>query len=128
MKYIHSDLAPQAVGPYAQAVHAGAFVFCSGQIGLDPAKGELVAGGVREETKRAILNIEAVLKSAGLGLSDVVKTDVYLVHMDDFPEMNTVYETYFKDHTPARATVAVTALPKNAQVEIACVAFYPSHT
>ena len=128
MEYIHSEEAPRAIGPYAQAARAGEFLFCSGQIGLDPVKGEMVAGGIQEETRRAILNVEAVLKSAGCGLCDVVKTDVYLVDIAEFPEMNKVYAELFKEHTPARATVAVTALPKNARVEITCVAFTPSHS
>lgn len=123
MEYIQTDRAPQAIGPYAQAVRVGEYVFCSGQIGLDPKTGALVTGGIQAETKQVLLNIEAVLQEASLTLSAVVKIDVYLVRPEHFAEMNAVYADFFKEHTPARATVFVSSLPKNALVEIACVAY-----
>lgn len=124
MKYISTNQAPKAIGPYSQAVHAGAFVFCSGQIGLDPITGDMVAGEVEEQTERAMLNLKAILECAGLGLQDIVKTEVYLTNIaDDFAGMNRVYAELFKEHAPARATVGVAQLPRNALVEISCVAF-----
>jgi 2-iminobutanoate/2-iminopropanoate deaminase len=117
--------APAAVGPYSQAISAGAFVFCSGQIPLDPS-GTLVGGGVSEQTAQVLDNLSAVLAAAGLGLGDVVKTTVFLTAMDDFASMNAVYQRYFADVPPARSTIAVAALPKGASVEIEAVAIAPS--
>lgn len=115
--------APRAIGPYAQAIAAGDFVFCSGQVGLDPATGRLVAGGIEAETGRALENLAAVLAAAGLGLSDVVKTTVYLVDLGgDFAAMNAVYARYFPAPPPARATVGVAALPAGARIEIEAMA------
>ena len=117
-----SDAAPRAIGPYAQAVAAGDLVFCSGQVGLDPASGRLVPGGVAAEAARALENLAAVLSAAGLGLGDVVKTTVYLVDLVDFAAVNEVYARHFRAPYPARATVGVAALPVGARVEIEAVA------
>ncbi len=121
LKQIKSKDAPDAVGPYSQAVAAGDFVFCSGQIGLDPQSGKLVEGGVVVQAERAILNLKAVLEEAGCKLPDVVKTTLYLKNMADFMAVNEIYSNHFLSK-PARATVEVSALPKDALVEIECVA------
>lgn len=122
MKFLATEDAPKAIGPYSQAVVEGGFLFASGQIPLDPATGELVSGGIQSATTRVLDNIEAVLKSGGLGFSDVVKTTVYLIKAEDFPLMNGIYAARFGDHRPARSTVIVAALPKDAMVEIDVVA------
>ncbi|HEU5168956.1 MAG TPA: RidA family protein [Gemmatimonadales bacterium] len=122
MRAVHSDRAPRAVGPYSPAIVADGFVFTAGQVGLEPASGELVAGGVREQTARVLANLRAVLEAAGSGLDRVVKTTVFLVDMGDFAVMNEVYAEAFGTHRPARSTVAVSALPKGARVEIDAVA------
>lgn len=119
--------APKAIGPYAQAqvvrLHGGnKLLFSSGQIGLDPATMEMVQGGVKEQAERVLLNLSAVLRGAGLGLADVVKTTVYLVDMQDFEAMNEVYARHFSDALPARTTIAAAGLPRNAKVEIDVVA------
>jgi 2-iminobutanoate/2-iminopropanoate deaminase len=119
---IASDEAPRALGPYAQAVDTGALVFCSGQVGLDPASGKLVAGGIAAETARVLENLQAVLRAAGLGLADVVKTTVYLVDLAEFGAMNAVYDRWFPAPHPARATVQVVELPAGARVEIEAIA------
>ena len=119
---VASDAAPRAIGPYAQAVVAGDLVFCSGQVGLDPASGRLVLGGVAAEAARALENLAAVLSAAGLDLGDVVKTTVYLVDLAEFAAVNEVYARYFHAPYPARATVGVAALPAGARVEIEAVA------
>lgn len=115
--------APKAIGPYCQAIIAGGFVHCSGQIALDPATGDLVAGDVARQTQRVLENLRAVLAQAGSGPERVVKCTVYLVDMADFPAMNEVYGRFFPaDAPPARSTVAVAGLPRGARVEIDCVA------
>ena len=119
---IASAAAPRALGPYSQAVEAGGFVFCSGQVGLDPATGKLVGGGIASEAARVFDNLSAVLAAAGLGLADVVKTTVYLVDLGEFAAMNEVYARYFAVPYPARATVQVAALPAGARVEIEAIA------
>ncbi len=119
-KEIRSKHAPNPVGPYSQAVYAGE-VYCSGQIGTDPATGNLEEG-VRSQTSRALSNLEGVLKEAGLGLHSVVKTTVFLADMSDFPAMNEEYEKRFTPPYPARTTVQAAALPKGARVEIDAVA------
>jgi 2-iminobutanoate/2-iminopropanoate deaminase len=121
-KVISTPEAPAAIGPYSQAVGAGAITFFSGQIPLDPRTGELVAGGVAEQTRQVLLNLGAVLKATGLGFEQVVKTTVFLTNLQAFGEMNGVYETFFATNPPARSTVQVVALPKGAQVEIEAVA------
>ena len=122
MKFLATETAPKAIGPYSQAVLEGGFLFASGQIPLDPATGELVSGGIEISTDRVLDNMEAVLKSAGLGFHDVVKTTVFLIKSEDFPAMNAIYARRFGDHRPARSTVIVAALPKGAAVEIDMIA------
>jgi 2-iminobutanoate/2-iminopropanoate deaminase len=119
---IATDLAPKAIGPYSQAIRAGDLVFCSGQIPLDPATGQLVSGGVADQTRRVLENLKAVLEEAGASLASVVKTTVYLKDMGDFAEMNGAYGEFFKEAPPARATVEVARLPKDVAVEIDAVA------
>ena len=117
--------APAAIGPYNQAIRYGQFVYTSGQIALDPATGELVGDEVQSQTHRVLQNLQAVLNSAGTSLASVIKTSVFLTRMSDFQAMNAVYATYFggaDSLMPARTTVAVAELPRNALVEIECVA------
>lgn len=116
-------MAPAAIGPYSQAVECGAgLVFVSGQLPIDPSAGAFPEGGVKEQTRQSILNIKAILEQAGLGLSNVVKTTVLLADMADFGPMNEVYAQFFTAPFPARAAFAVKTLPKNALVEIECIA------
>jgi 2-iminobutanoate/2-iminopropanoate deaminase len=119
---VATDGAPKAIGPYSQAVVAGGFVWCSGQIALDPASGHLAGADVASQTKRALENLKAVLAAAGAGMDDVVRCTVYLQHMRDFAAMNEVYATFFPRNPPSRATVEAAKLPKDALVEIDCVA------
>jgi 2-iminobutanoate/2-iminopropanoate deaminase len=118
----HSDGAPRAIGPYSQAVSADGWLFTSGQVGLDPATGELVAGGFEAQARRVFENLSAVLGSAGCGFGDVVKATVYLADMADFATLNGIYAETFGAHRPARSTVQAAALPKGARVEIDLVA------
>jgi len=118
MHYVNTKDAPAAIGPYSQAVEHGDFVFLSGQIALDPATGALVEGDVRAQTKRVLENMHAVLLACGCDKSRVMKTTIYLVDMNDFATVNEEYSAFFDGHRPARATVAVTALPRGARVEI----------
>lgn len=124
---LHSDAAPKAIGPYAQgvAVPPGQLVFLSGQTPLDPATGELVQGDVAAQTTRAMENLRAVLASAGMDFSHVVRCGVFLTDMRDFPEMNAAYGRYFPGTPPARTTVEVRGLPRGARVEIDCIAVRP---
>ncbi len=119
---ISADLAPEAIGPYSQAIRAGNVLYTSGQLGLDPFSGSLVAGGVEGETRQALTNLSAILTSAGADLSSVLKTTVFLRDISDFTAMNTIYKEFFKDKPPARSAVQVAALPKGAAVEIEAVA------
>ena len=120
---IHSEGAPKPVGSYSQAIRIGNLVFCAGQIGIDPKKNELVEGGVENEARRVLDNLNAVLDAAGLSFDEVVKTEVFVTNPDDFKKVNEIYSTYFKkDPKPARQSVCVAALPKNAKVEISCIA------
>lgn len=119
---IATDRAPRAIGPYSQAVRAGDLVFASGQIPIDPATGEFVAGGIAEQTEQVLHNLTAVLAAAGLGLNQVVKTTVFLADMDDFTAMNEVYGRFFGAEPPARATVQAARLPRDAKVEIEAIA------
>ena len=121
-KIIHTSEAPSALGPYSQAVVAGEWVFASGQIPIDPGTGELIDGGIAEQTDRVLKNLAAVLQEAGVSLDRVVKTTVYLADMAAFGDMNEVYAEHFGDHRPARATVQAAALPKNVGVEIDAIA------
>jgi 2-iminobutanoate/2-iminopropanoate deaminase len=124
--FVSTPNAPRAIGPYSQATRANGLLFTAGQVGFDPTTGELVDGGISEQTERVLANIRAILEAERLDLSSVVKTTVYLVDMADFAEMNTVYARAFDDHRPARSTVAVAALPRGARVEIDAVAVLPS--
>lgn len=113
---------PRAVGPYSLAVRSGELVFTAGQIPLDPASGELTGADVASQTRRVLLNLEAVLRASGCGLDDVLKTTVFLTDLSTFGEMNTVYAEFFQEPYPARSTIQVSALPKGARVEIEAVA------
>jgi 2-iminobutanoate/2-iminopropanoate deaminase len=114
--------APSAIGPYSQAIASGDLVFCSGQLGLDPATGELVDGGVEAQAERALRNLMAVLDAAGLTFGDVVKTTIFLARIDDFASVNGIYAAFMPDPPPARSTFAVGALPKGGLVEIEAIA------
>jgi len=122
MDFVSTARAPKAIGPYSQAVWANGFLFTAGQVALDPDKGELVAGGIAEQTVRALENLRAILAAAHSDFSQVVKTTVFLVDMADFTSMNEAYARAFGDHRPARSTVAVAALPRGARVEIEVIA------
>jgi len=122
MDFVHSDQAPAAIGPYAQAVAVGEWVFTSGQIALDAGSGELVGTTAADQVRQVLGNLQAVLTAAGCGMESVVKTTIYLVDMGEFGSVNEVYANAFGDHRPARSTVAVKALPKGALVEIDAIA------
>ena len=119
---VTTSSAPEAVGPYSQAVVSGGLVYCSGQIPLEPSTGAMVEGGVEAQARRCLDNLAAVLAAAGSGLQSVLKVTAYLTDMGDFPAFNDVYATYFDKEPPARATVGVAALPKGARVEVDCIA------
>lgn len=122
MKQISTQNAPAAIGPYSQAIEVNGFVYASGQLPIDPATGAFPEGGVKEQTRQSLLNVKAILEEAGLALSNVVKTTVYLVDMGDFAAMNEVYSQFFVQPFPARSAIAVKALPKGALVEVEVVA------
>lgn len=122
LEILHSDKAPAAIGPYSQAVKCGGMLFCSGQIPLDPATGEMVPGDVTAQAERVMNNIAAVLSAAGVGFGDVIKTTIFLVDMADFAAVNEVYGNRFPSHKPARSTVAVKSLPRGALLEIEVIA------
>lgn len=122
MKALHTELAPAAIGPYSQAIEVNGFVFASGQIPIDPATGEFVAGGIKEQTRQSLTNASRIMEKAGIDLSHVVKTTVFLSDMADFAAMNEVYSTFFQPPYPARSAVAVKTLPKGALVEVECIA------
>lgn len=122
MKQISTQNAPAAIGPYSQAIEVNGFVYTSGQLPIDPATGAFPEGGVKEQTRQSILNVKAILEEAGLALSNVVKTTVYLADMGDFAAMNEVYSQFFAQPFPARSAIAVKALPKGALVEVEVVA------
>lgn len=122
MKQISTQNAPAAIGPYSQAIEVNGFVYASGQLPIDPATGAFPEGGVKEQTRQSILNVKAILEEAGLALSNVVKTTVYLADMGDFVAMNEVYSQFFAQPFPARSAIAVKALPKGALVEVEVVA------
>ena len=119
---ISTEGAPKAIGPYSQAIRIGDFVFCAGQAGLEPATGTLVQGGIEAETLRVLQNLSAVLEAAGSSMGRVVKTTVFITNMDEFQKMNAVYAEFFPSPPPARSTVQVSRLPKDACVEIEVVA------
>ena len=121
-KTISTSKAPKAIGPYSQAVRSGNLIFTAGQLGIDPSTGVVVDGNVETETYQALTNIKEILEAEGSSLENVIKTTVFLRDMNDFSLMNTVYSTFFTIHTPARSTVQVAGLPKNAAVEIEAVA------
>lgn len=122
MKQISTQNSPAAIGPYSQAIEVNGFVYASGQLPIDPATGAFPEGGVKEQTRQSILNVKAILEEAGLALSNVVKTTVYLADMGDFAAMNEVYSQFFAQPFPARSAIAVKALPKGALVEVEVVA------
>ena len=119
---VATERAPRAIGPYSQAVRSGQFLFASGQIPIDPATGEFVAGGIAEQTEQVMRNVSAILEAAGGSLEQVVKTTVFLADMDDFTAMNEVYGRFFGENPPARATVQAARLPRDARVEIEAIA------
>lgn len=119
---VHTDQAPPAAGPYSQAIKAGNMVFTAGQIAFDPKAGAFVEGGIQEQTRQVFANLQEVLAAAGCQLTDVVKTTVFLKDMNDFAAMNAVYAEIMGDHRPARSTVEVARLPRDAQVEIEMIA------
>jgi len=121
-KIISTNEAPAAIGPYSQAVRSGRFLFCSGQIPLDPKSGQIVPGDIAAQTRRVLNNIAAVLRAEGLTFDSVVKTTIFLTDLNDFQLVNEVYGSYFKQDPPARSTVQVSALPKGANVEIEVIA------
>jgi 2-iminobutanoate/2-iminopropanoate deaminase len=123
MEFISTSDAPAAIGPYSQAVKVGDLLFTSGQIALTPqGSEEVLSKGVEEQTKQVLSNLKAVLEAAGCGLQNVVKTTIFLADMGDFAKVNAIYEEFFGEHKPARSTVAVKTLPKNALVEIDAIA------
>lgn len=124
LKPVHTEAAPRAIGPYSQAIQAGPFLFCSGQIPLDPVTGNMVEG-IEAQTRQCLENMKAILQAAGLSLDRVAKTTVFLKDMNDFAKMNAVYESVFGAHKPARAAVEVARLPRDCRVEIECVAVQP---
>lgn len=124
-KVIETKDAPKPVGPYSQAVQAGPFLFCSGQVSIDPKTDEVFTGPVAEQAKRVMSNIEAVLKAADLKFENIIKTTIFLTSMSDFAAVNEVYGSYFKQKPPARSTIAVAGLPKGVNVEIEVIAFRP---
>jgi len=122
---VATDKAPKAIGPYSAGIKAGHFVFTAGQIGLEPQTGVMVTGGVQAETRRALKNLQGILEEAGSSLDQVVKTTVFLLDMNDFAVMNSVYGEFFTNDCPARSAVQVSALPKGAKVEIEAIAIVP---
>jgi len=121
-RIIQTELAPAAIGPYSQAIRIGDFLYTSGQIALDPKSGKFLSGEIKEETEQTLRNISAILQADGLELENVIKTTVYLSDLNDFVQMNKIYEKYFSENKPARACVQVAALPKGAKIEIDAIA------
>lgn len=121
-KIIQTDLAPKAVGPYSQAVRMGDFLFCSGQISIDPKTQEVFTGDIRQQTEMVLSNIEAVLKAADMNFSNIIKTTIFLTNMADFAVVNEIYAQRFSAQPPARSTIAVAGLPKGVNVEIEVIA------
>ena len=122
MKAISTKQAPAAIGPYSQAIRVGNLVYTSGQLPIDPATGAFPEGGIKAQTRQSLTNVKAILEEAGLTMSDVVKTTVFLADMNDFADMNSVYAEFFTEPYPARSAVAVKTLPKSALVEIEVLA------
>lgn len=122
MKAITTSKAPGAIGPYSQAIRTGNLIFVSGQLPVDPSTGNFAEGGIKDLTRQSLSNVKAILEAEGTDMAHVVKTTVFLADMSDFAEMNEVYATFFSTPFPARSAVAIRTLPKNARVEIECVA------
>ena len=122
MQRISTKKAPAAIGPYSQAIQVGSLVYTSGQIPIDPSTGAFVEGGIKEQTRQSLTNVKAILEEAGLSMSNVVKTTVFMADMNDFADMNAVYAEFFSEPYPARSAVAVKTLPKGAVVEIEVIA------
>ena len=121
-KIVSTSDAPAAIGPYSQAIRSGPLLFCAGQIPLDPRSGQMASDDISEQAKRVLENISAILRAANLNFGHVVKTTIFLTSMDDFQTVNEIYGSYFRENPPARSTVAVSALPKGAKVEIEVIA------
>jgi 2-iminobutanoate/2-iminopropanoate deaminase len=124
-KVIKVENGPKAIGPYSVGIQASHFIFTAGQIGLDPATGNIVEGGIEAETKQTLLNVKAILEAAGASLADVVKATVFLRDINDFNRMNAVYGTFFSENPPARSAFQVAALPRGAAIEIETIAMAP---
>jgi 2-iminobutanoate/2-iminopropanoate deaminase len=122
---VHTDKAPKAIGPYSQAIRTDSMIYAAGQTGIDPATGDLIAGGVEEQTRQVLTNLQNVIETAGSSFKNVVKTTVFLKDMNDFAKMNAIYAEYFGENPPARSTIAVAGLPKGGLVEIEAVALIP---
>ena len=122
MKVINTSKAPKAIGPYSQAIEANGLVITSGQLPIDPATGEFAPGGIKEQTRQSLTNAKAILEEAGISLANVMKTTVFLSDMNDFAAMNEVYAEFFNEPFPTRSAIAVKTLPKNALVEVECIA------
>ena len=122
MKVINTSKAPQAIGPYSQAIEANGLVITSGQLPIDPATGEFAPGGIKEQTRQSLTNAKAILEEAGISMANVMKTTVFLSDMNNFAAMNEVYAEFFSEPFPARSAIAVKTLPKNALVEVECIA------
>ena len=122
MKVVNTNKAPKAIGPYSQAIEANGLIIPSGQLPIDPATGEFAPGGIKEQTRQSLTNAKAILEEAGIGLGNVMKTTVFLSDMNDFAAMNEVYAEFFSEPFPARSAIAVKTLPKNALVEVECIA------
>jgi len=122
---VHTDKAPKAIGPYSQAIRTDSMIFAAGQTGIDPATGDLIPGGVEEQTRQVLTNLRNVIEAAGSSFKHVVKTTVFLRDMNDFAKMNAIYAEYFGENPPARSTIAVAGLPKNGLVEIEAIALIP---
>jgi len=122
---VHTDKAPKAIGPYSQAIRTDSMIFAAGQTGIDPATGDLIPGGVEEQTRQVLTNLRNVIEAAGSSFMHVVKTTVFLRDMNDFAKMNAIYAEYFGENPPARSTIAVAGLPKNGLVEIEAIALIP---
>ena len=119
---VHTDKAPQAIGPYSQAVKTDKLIFVSGQLGLDPSTGEMADSDIQAETRQALINLKMIIEAAGSGLDKVIKTTVFIKEMNDFPKINEIYAEFFPENPPARACVEVARLPKDGHVEIEAVA------
>uniref|UniRef100_A0A7V3ZUG4 RidA family protein n=1 Tax=candidate division WOR-3 bacterium TaxID=2052148 RepID=A0A7V3ZUG4_UNCW3 len=122
---IYTDKAPKPIGPYSQAIKFGNLIFLSGQIGIDPKTNELVKGGIEKETKQIFENIINILKTLNANLDNILKVNIYLKNLEDFPKVNEIYQNYFKENFPARTTVGGVSLPKNALIEVDVIAYLP---